>query len=112
MHEQVVIRERLLHRVSSNSTALTKNFTINHPRYSSASYKTDELISQVYTFSWRADILGDPIQYIMTPGDGQKLYFKEEAKINEMAIGQNLFPITLDLKNTPESHLNKGKRHT
>lgn len=39
----------------------------------------------------------------MTQGDGQKLYFKEEAKINEMAIGQNLFPITLDLKNTPES---------
>lgn len=47
----------------------------------------------------------------MTPGDGQKLYFKEEAKINEMAIGQNLFPITLDLKNTPESHLNKEEAH-
>lgn len=25
-------------------------------------------------------------------------YLKEEARINEMAIGQNLFPITLDQK--------------
>lgn len=52
-----VIWERLLFGVSSNSTALTKNFTINYPRYSSPSYKIDELISQVYNFSWRANIL-------------------------------------------------------
>lgn len=57
-----------LHRLSSNSMAPNKIGRTNHPRCSSASYKTDELMPQVYISSCRADILGRPNLLIMTPG--------------------------------------------
>lgn len=68
-------------------------------------------MSQVYTSSCRINILGDPTQLIMTPENGQTLHPNEQAKLNEMASGQSSFPIALALKNTPDSLLNKGKRH-